>query len=81
MCDSPNLDPSLLGKALDDGCQVDVAFVDVSKAFYTVSFSLVRNVVQGLNLNTALWHGPRIRVKTLTSFKEFPDKPLIYCEI
>ena len=48
MCDSPNLDPSLLDKALDDGCQVDVAFVDVSKAFYTVSFSLVRNVVQGL---------------------------------
>ena len=79
-------------RALDEGCQVDVAFLDVSKAFYRVpsSYSLVRNFIQGLTLNTALWYGPCIRIKTLTSisivfitksFKEFRDKPLIYCEI
>ena len=33
-------------KALDDGCQEDVAFLDFSKAFDSVSLILVKNVMQ-----------------------------------
>ena len=33
-------------KALDDGCQVDVAFLDFCKAFDSVSLSLVKKVMQ-----------------------------------
>ena len=41
------------------------------KTLRTLDYSLVRS-----NLNSALWYGPRIHVRTLTSLKEPRDEIL-----